>query len=131
MSGTTIIGTLIRADAAILEKVAVASIKSGALPEDVTLPALLITSTSLTERQSLVRGETTPQSERVSVKVRAASYADQKLMMKLVVDCCAGKTGTIADFDNVSILTAGRGPDMRGPANTFDQTQDFRVHYHA
>lgn len=69
--------------------------------------------------------------ERISVAVRAASYDDQRAAIKLVVKACAGRTGSIAGADNVSVLTAGRGPDLRGPGNTFEQTQDFRVSFDA
>lgn len=51
--------------------------------------------------------------------------------MKLVRDCCAGRTGNIGGGVNVSILTAGRGPELNGPGNTYERTADFRVSYDA
>ncbi|WP_066723568.1 tail completion protein gp17 [Sphingomonas pituitosa] len=131
MTGVDIIGTLLRADPAVLALVPIERIKAGALPDNVALPALLIRSTSNVERQPLKRGERTRNTERVTVSVRAANYRDQRAAMRLVVDCCAGRTGTVADVEAVSILTAGRGPDTRGPGDSFDQGQDFKVSFEA
>jgi hypothetical protein len=131
MTGVDIIGTLLRADPAVLALVPLERIKAGALPDNVTLPALLIRSTSTVERQPLQRGELVRNTERVTVSVRAANYRDQRAAMQLVVKACAGITGTVAGMQNISILTAGRGPDTRGPGDTFDQGQDFRVSFEA
>jgi hypothetical protein len=132
MTGVDIIGTLLRADPAVLALVPLERIKAGALPDGVALPALLIRSTSNVERQPLRRGERTRNTERVTASVRAANYRDQRMVMKAVIDCCAGRVFIeFEDAQNVSILTAGRGPDTRGPGDTFDQGQDFRVSFEA
>lgn len=130
-TGVDIVGALLRGDVDLLDLVAVDRIKAGALPEGVILPALLLRCVSSVERQPLKRGVVTRTIDRVAVTVRAASYRDQRAVIKRVKDICAGQTGDIADGRHVSILTAGLGPDVRGPGDTFEQTQDFRVSYDA
>ncbi len=131
MTGVDIVGALLNSDDALLAAIPAGQIKAGALPDGVVLPTLLVRMTSNVERQTLVRGATVRTIERISVTVRAASYRDQVAAMKLVVKTCAGRTGSIAGAANVSVLTAGRGPDLRGPGNSFEQTQDFRVSFDA
>jgi hypothetical protein len=130
-TGVDIVGTLLRQDTNVIAMVPAESIKAGRLPDDVQLPALLVKATSTVERQALKRGPTTRTIDRVSVTVRAASYREQRLVMRRVRACCAGLTGDIAGGIRVSILTAGTGPELDGPANTFERTQDFKVSYDA
>jgi len=131
MTGVDIVGELLNSDEPLIAAVPAGQIKAGALPDGVVLPTLLVRMTSNVERQMLKRGATVRTIERISVTVRAASYRNQGAVMKLVVKACAGRTGSIAGADNVSVLTAGRGPDLRGPGNSFEQTQDFRVSFDA
>lgn len=131
MSGTAIIGALLRTDAALLQRVPAERIKAGRLPDGVALPALLVRTVSVVERHPLRRGPWERTTARISVAVRAASYADQIAVMKLVKAACAGRTGDIGGAERVSILTAGTGPDASGPGDTFEQTQDFRVSFDA
>jgi len=49
----------------------------------------------------------------------------------VIRSACASRTGDFAGATNASILTAGTGPDARGPGNSFEQTQDFRVSFDA
>jgi hypothetical protein len=69
--------------------------------------------------------------DRISVTVRAANERDRASVIGLVVNACAGLTGNIGGGSSVSILTAGRGPYLSGPGDTYEQTQDFRVSYDA
>lgn len=131
MSGTEIIGTLLRGHAAIAAIMPAERIKIGTLPENTPLNALLIRSVSLVERQMLTDGPKIHTTERVSVTVRAVSYRDQEAIIRLVRSCCRGKRGAIAGVTNVSVLTAGTGPDVRGPGNSFEKTTDFRVSFDA
>lgn len=131
ISGLDIIGALLREDEGVISLIPAERIKGGRLPDGVGLPALLVKETSTVERQALKRGATTRTVDRVSVTVRAASYREQRLAMKLVRKCCAGRTGDLAGALRVSILTAGTGPELDGPANSFERTQDFRVSYDA
>jgi hypothetical protein len=129
MNGVDIIGEILLADAPVTGTVAVARIKAGALPENAPLPSLLVRSVTTIERLMLKRGLRVRCVERVSVTVRAASYAQQVAIMKLLPTACAGKTGDFADATNVSVLSAGIGPDVIGPGGSFEQTIDFRVSY--
>lgn len=131
MSGVDIIGVLLRAYKPLMGLVNPGSIKAGKLPDGVALPALLIRSVSLNDRQRLKHQPLRRSTERVSVAVRAANYRDQKEAIRLVRQCCAERTGDFAGCFRVSILTAGTGPDVGGPANSFEQTQDFRVSFDA
>lgn len=131
MTGADIIGSLLRADDEVLDLVAIGNIKGGRLPDDVTLPALLVKVISTVERQALKRSALTRTVDRVAVTVRAANYQDQRLAMQLARKCCAGRTGDLAGALRVSILSAGTGPELDGPGNTFERTQDFRVSYDA
>ena len=131
MTGADIVAALLIADLNVIGVVPATGIKLGRLPDGVALPALLARTVSSVERQPLKRGATIRTVDRVSVTVRAASYRDQVTAMKLVRQCCAGRTGEIGGGSNVSILTAGTGPDLNGPADSFEQTQDFRVSFDA
>jgi len=131
MSGVAIIAALLSADAPLLQVVPTERIKAGRLPDGVQLPVLLVRTVSSVDRQPLKRGEVVRSIERVSVAVRAASYRDQRAVIKLVRACCAGRTGTIAGAQRVSVLSAGTGPDVTGPGDSFEQTQDFRVSFDA
>lgn len=130
-TGTDIIGALLLADAELIALIPAPRIKSGVLPDGIDLPALVVQETSQVERQTLVRGSKVRMIDRVSVTGRFNSIRERKTIMEMVKTICAGRTGTIADMENVSILTAGRGPDLLGPADSFEKTQDFRVSYDA
>lgn len=127
MSGTTIIGELLLADAALLAKVPAARIKAGQLPDAIALPALLVRKISGVERVHLQRVGSVRMTERIEVTVRAGSYRDQEEIVRLVRNACAGVIGTRSGFDGVYVENAGTGPDLIGPGNTFEQSQDFKV----
>lgn len=130
MSGAMIVGTLLSTDPVILATVAPAArIKLGLLPDGVQLTAVLVRTISSIDRQPLKRVGYVRVTDRVSVTVRAASYRDQVAAIKAVRTCCAGRTGNIGGGTSVSILTAGTGPDLNGPGNSFEQAQDFRVSF--
>jgi hypothetical protein len=131
MTGVDIVGSLLRGDELLTQTVPATRIKAGALPDGVTLPALLIRLVSSVERQPLKRGATTRTVDRVSVTVRAPNYLVQGEMIEMVKACCAGRFGDVGGGSSVSILTAGTGPDVIGPAASFEQTQDFRVSFDA
>jgi len=127
MSGVMIIGALLRAHAPLVQVVPEQWIKAGALPEDPALPAILIRTVSSVDHPFLKKGAVNLVTERIAVTVRAASYRDQRAIIRLIRSAAADKTGTIAGAAGVSVLTAGTGPDVRGPGNSFEQTQDFKV----
>lgn len=130
-TGVDIVGDLLRADTTLIAKVPAARIKAGALPDGTPLPALLIRSVSSVELQPLKRGAAVRTTDRISATVRAASYREQREVIALVKSACAGLTGNIGGGLRVSILTAGTGPDLRGPGDSYEQAQDFRVSFDA
>ena len=131
MTGVDIIGALLIEDRAVTDIAPAVRIKAGALPDNVALPAFLVRLVSSVESQPLKRRGTIRTVDRVSVTVRAATYAEQTAAIRVIRSACASRTGDIAGASNASILTAGTGPDARGPGNSFEQTQDFRVSFDA
>ena len=129
MTGADIVTALLRADTAIATVASADRIKLGRLPDGVALPAILIRTISVVDRQPLKRAGFVKRTDRVSVTVRAASYRDQVAAIGIVRRCCSGKTGALGGGTGVSILTAGTGPDVAGPADSFEQAQDFRVSF--
>lgn len=129
MSGVDIIGALLLGDAPVTAAIPAERIKAGKLPDGIVLPALLVRSVSTVERIVLRRRGLVRQVERVSVTIRAASYRDQRAGVALVRDACAGFVGDVAGASRVSVLNAGTGPDVLGPADSFEQAQDFRVSF--
>lgn len=129
MSGVSIIGALLLADADVLAEVPAAQIKAWRLPDGVALPALLVRSPSGKERVELRRVGSVCRTERVSVALRAAAGRDVDPILKLVRDACAGKIGTIAGYDGVSITDGGMGPDLVGINDSYERTQDFMVSF--
>lgn len=128
MTGVEIVGAILRDHPALVERIPVERIKAGSLPDNIVLPALLLRTVSSIDRQWLKRSDVWRVTDRVSVAVRASSYADQIAIIQIVKRLCGGLTG-IGGALRVSILTAGTGPDVGGPANSFEQTQDFRVSF--
>ena len=131
VDGIEIIGTLLREFSGFTTILPAANIKPGALPDNAPLPALLIRSISTPDRPLLDGTVRAPTFERVSVMVRAGNYREQRAIMRLVKTCCAGKIGEVPDVTRWSVTPAGKGPDLRGPGNSFECTRDFKVFYRA
>ncbi|WP_288935066.1 hypothetical protein [uncultured Sphingomonas sp.] len=133
MTGAEILGEVLRTNAALTEVVEPEAIKGGRLDDNQPLPVVLVRSISIIDRQTLAAETMVRTSERVSCTVRAASYADRVAVMKLLRS--AGRAGlTIPAMDdarNISILTAGAGPELNGPGDSFERNQDFTVTYDA
>lgn len=132
MSGVAIVSELLRGNLAVIAVVRAADIKGGRVADDAALPVLLMRSVSLVDRQTLAREEMVRSNERVSVTVRAATYRDQRAIIKLVRTACTGIVAKeMGDARNISVLTAGAGPELNGPGNSFERNQDFYVTYDA
>lgn len=130
MNGVDIIGELLRGDAALTAVFPVASIKAGALGEGEL--GILVRSVSVIDWQPLAQEAMVHSTERVSATVRAKSYREQVAAIKLIRRACAGVIrAQMGDARDVSVLTAGTGPDVNAPGNTFEQAQDFRVSFNA
>jgi hypothetical protein len=127
LEGSDIIGALLVDYSDFAQIAAADAIKAGRLPDGTPLPAILVRVVSSVDRQPLVRGALVRRTDRVSVAVRAESHEDRKALISAVRRCCAGQTGNIGGGLHVSILTAGMGPDVNGPGDSFEKTQDFRV----
>jgi hypothetical protein len=131
MTGPDIIGARLLAHAPLLGRVPVEHIKGGMLPDGIGLPAILVRTVSLIDRQTLAREDWVRSTARVSVTVRAASYVDQTDIIAMVRSCCPGAFAAIGGAMRVSILTDSLGPDLIGPGNSFEQAQDFKVSFDA
>ncbi len=129
MTGAGIIGTLLLADAGVIAKVAARHIKAGRLADGTGLPSVLVRVVSVTDRQPLKRAGWERSTARVAVTVRAASYRGQNAAIAAIRKMPRGAVGTVGAAENVVVLTAGLGPDVNGPGDTFEQTQDFRVSF--
>lgn len=132
MSGTDLINELLTKSASVIEAVPADRIKGGSLAPDIQLNALLIREVSSVDRQQLKQGSIVHTVERISVTVRAKSWRDQRAIIRLVRAACVGDRHIeLPGITMVSVRTAGRGPDMTGPGQSFEQTQDFRVSFDA
>ncbi len=129
MTGADIIGELLLGYTPLHVLVPLSNMKAGKLPPNAPPNSLLIRTLSSNERQRLKRGTSVRTNDRVSVTVRAESYDAQIRIIELVTDACADRQGAFAGAGNVSVLTAGRGPDLSGPADSFEQAQDFKVSF--
>jgi hypothetical protein len=132
MTGAEILGELLRNEAPLIAVVAAAAIKGGRLADDEALPVLLVRSISIVDRQSLAREAMVRSTERVSVTVRASTYRERVRIMKLLRSAGTGIViGERGEARNISVLTAGAGPELNGPGNSFERSQDFSVTYDA
>lgn len=131
LEGSDIIGALLIKEPDLAAIAAADGIKAGRLPDATSLPALLVRVISSVDRQPLERDNIVRRTDRVSVTVRARSHTERQQIIAAVRRCCAGKVGAIGGGNNVSILTAGMGPDVNGPGDSFEKAQDFRVSWDA
>ncbi|WP_416463964.1 hypothetical protein [Sphingomonas sp. VDB2] len=130
MRGVEIVGTLLRDYAPLIAIIPAASIKEDMLPENQF--GIVLKSVSLTDRQTLSREPLVRSVERVSATVRAGSVIDRDARLVLVRRCLTLWTGSsLGDAQRISVLSAGAGPSLLGPGNSFERTHDFRVFYDA
>ena len=129
MTGADIAAALMIGDQATVTLVTADNIKLGQLPDGVALPALLARTVSVVDRQKLTRGGTRRRTDRVSVTVRAASYRNQVAVIAQVRALFDTLVTDVTGAGRVSILLAGTGPDLAGPANSFEQAQDLRISF--
>ncbi|TCP36548.1 hypothetical protein [Sphingomonas sp. BK235] len=127
MTSAEIIGALLYAHEPLTAVVPVDRIKGGRLPDETAMPWLLVREISIIDRYPLKSPGWYRSTARVSVMVRAASFDDQIAVMKLVRSIPRGAIGTVGDATSVVVHTFGGGPDVIGPGDSFEKTQDFRV----
>lgn len=129
ITGVSILGTVFLATPDIVTIVPEPQMKGGRLPQNVQLPALLLRTVTSIERQRLKRGTVKRMIDRVAVTVRATSYRQQQQLIAMVQAKGGGLTGDIGGAERVAIRTAGTGPDLDGPGDSFEQSTDFRISY--
>lgn len=128
ITGADVVCERLRADGVLTAIVPVEKIKAGALPENIELPAILVLVVTSIDRETLAREGPTRFIDRIEVKVRATSYRQQRRIIGLIGKAVpVDYADAIAGAERVSILKAGRGPDLRGPGGSFDQSRDFRA----
>ena len=130
MNGVNVIGDLLRASADITAVVPVERIRAGALPQQTALPAIVVESISLNDRNILQPGDTRMVRERVQVTVLAPNYRQKNDILRLVRKVCADRRANLSSQSDVVVLTDGAGPDfMADDASFWMQNQDFSVSY--
>lgn len=112
-----------------LVEVPAASVVSGDLPITTPVPALGVSEVSALERTTVSMKEVARlQVERVQVTIHAATYLQQKQLVRLVAAACRNRKALVGDVDVLSILPAGEGPDGFVPDPViYQQTIDFMV----
>lgn len=128
-TGVTIVGDLLRNSADVTAIVPIDRIKAGRLPEGAVTPALLLRTISSVEHQKLKRGSVKRMVDRISVTVRADNYRQQTDAIALIQSAVGGFVGDASGAVRVAARTARTGPDLVGPGNTYEQSQDFRISY--
>jgi hypothetical protein len=126
MTGADIVGERLREHAQLLAIVPVAKIMGGRLGL-VAAPAILVRTISSVDLDALKLTGTKRIVDRVSVTVRARDYDEQIRLIIMIGEIAADRIPAIGGTTDASIRSAGRGPDLEGPGDSFEQAQDFRV----
>lgn len=127
MSAVAIMRALLVGHAPVTELVPAARIVAGNVP-DGSLPAIGITEISGVEQDTVTRAARTLVTARVQVTVYAASYPQQKAILKAAKLGDGVFTGQIAGYAVRSVLRDMVGPDLGDPKiPTFEQSRDFKV----
>lgn len=135
MSGSSIVGTLLRANAALIAVVPVARIKNGVIPIGTALPAISIQEVDAVETRTVRMTETPLTRSRVQVTVQTkdvpgviSGYQQQKEVLNLVRKALPHTRGTVGSYSVDSILPDSAGPDMQEvEAGIYMQSRDFLV----
>lgn len=127
MSAVMIMRALLVGHAPVTALVPAARIVAGNVP-DGSLPAIGITEISGVEQDTVARAGRTLVTARVQVTVYAASYPQQKAILKAAKLGTGVFTGQIAGYAVRSVLRDMVGPDLGDPrVPTFEQSRDFKV----
>lgn len=127
MSATMIMRALLIGHAPVTALVPAARIVAGNVP-DGSLPAIGISEISGVEQDTVARTSRTLVTARVQVTVYAASYPQQKAILKAAKLGAGVFTGQVAGYAVRSVLRDAIGPDMGNPAiPTFEQSRDFKI----
>lgn len=138
MSGSSIVGTLLRANSALIAQVPVGRIINGVIPIGTTLPAISITEVSAVETRTVAMTERPLTTSRVQVTVQTkntattSGYAQQKQILELVRKALPHTRGTVGSYSVDSILPDSAGPDMQEvDAGFYMQSRDVLVTFAA
>lgn len=104
-------------------------IMGGVIPLGTPVPALGVKTVGNNERTTVsMREPRRLQTERVQVTVHAATYAQQKSLVRLAALACRNRNGLVNGVDLDSILPGGEGPDgyLADPV-IYQQTLDLIV----
>lgn len=112
MSGVRIIGTLLTASGELIAIVPETQMGAGALPVDTPLPWIVAKKVSGVDYQALDGGANDPITHRVQVSVRAADYETKDQILGMLKGICANQRPNVDGFAEISVLSAGEGPDF-------------------
>lgn len=132
MSGVVVIRALATAHAALTTLVPSARIVSGALPRDVTLPAISLARISGSDLNIPAPGASRFVKDRIQATVHAQNYPQGLAVMKELRRACADKRPDMSQegLTGVSVHTDGTGPDfINEEASIHLSSQDFMVNY--
>lgn len=130
MSGVSIIRALLVGDAANVALVPKVRIAAGVLPKGTKLPAQSIETVTMNDRNIPAPGGWRHVSELVRVTGLASTYPQLDAVMKAQKKACADRLPTIAGLRNITVHTAGAGPDfMDEEASIYMRSQTYRVTY--
>lgn len=123
-----VIRYLLAHDSGVVAQVPASRVFAAELPQNITLPAIVVRQVSGTEGLTAAMTETRMRTDRVQVSVLASSYASVKTILELVRTSCATRGGTVNGVKLDSILPDGVGPDIYdSEARIFEQSRDFIV----
>lgn len=129
MSDVKVIRYLLANSAPLTAVVNAEKIVAGEVPQGTPMPAVFVQHRSGVWSKE-VSGQGRLCRARVQVTVMAASYAQQKQIMRLVCAAVPRTRGVIAGVNVDSILREDDGPDFsNSDAGIFLQAQDFMVLY--
>lgn len=131
MSATTVIRSILAANAALAARVPPTRIRLGILPQGLDLPAIGITSVSGVPRNTLSMAE--PKRlvrERVQVTVFGKTYPELDQIARLIPKAVSSVRATVAGLEVQAIVPGTIGPDLEyiDPV-IFTRSFDFHVSY--
>jgi hypothetical protein len=130
MYGVAVLRALLIADEAMTSAVPAERIIGGTLPVGTALDAISITRISVVDRNVPSPGAQRHVTERVQISALAATYPRCKAVLRAAKKACADYIGDVADVTEVTVHTAGAGPDfMDEQASIHMGSQDFIVGY--
>jgi len=130
MSGVAIIRALLIADTEVTDLVPATRIIAGVVPQGTPLPNISVSSVSGRELDTVARlSPRVTVRERVQVTVHAASYVQQKAIIRAGRLGPGTHRGVATGFDVKAIQPDVVGPDLNGGEDDgiYEQSRDFMV----